>query len=132
MPLVLADRFRLGQVLANLLSNALRHTPEGGSVRLEARQVGDAIEVSVADTGEGIPEAELAYVFERLWRADRSRSREHGGSGLGLAIARQLVEAMHGSIGATSTPGQGSRFWFRLSAAPAGASPAPAAAVRPA
>lgn len=128
MPPMLADGSRVGQVLANLLSNALRHTPEGGTVRVEAKPAGDALEISVSDTGEGIPEAELPHIFDRLWRAEHSRSREHGGSGLGLAIARQLVEAMHGSIGVTSTPGQGSRFWFRL---PVAAVPSASLAAHP-
>ncbi|NPV08410.1 MAG: HAMP domain-containing histidine kinase [Anaerolineae bacterium] len=129
LPPVLADGSRVGQVLANLLSNALRHTPEGGTVRVEAKPADDALEVSVSDTGEGISEAELPHIFDRLWRAEHSRSREHGGSGLGLAIARQLVEAMHGSIGVTSSLGQGSRFWFRL---PVAAVPSASLAAPPA
>jgi signal transduction histidine kinase len=69
------------------------------------------------DTGQGIAAADLPHVFERFWRADRSRSRDHGGSGLGLAIAKQIVEAHGGQIGVDSRVGAGSRFWFRLSAA---------------
>lgn len=114
LPPVLADGSRVGQVLANLLSNALRHTPAGGAITVSAAAAGPEMEVSVTDTGEGIAESDLARVFERLYRVDQSRSRDHGGSGLGLAIARQLVEAMHGTIGVSSRPGQGSRFWFRL------------------
>ncbi len=118
LPAVLADGSRVGQVLANLLSNALRHTPAGGTITVSAAAVGEMVEVSVSDTGEGITESDLPRVFKRLYRVDQSRSREHGGSGLGLAIARQLVEAMHGTIGVSSRPGQGSRFWFRLPPAP--------------
>lgn len=114
LPAVMADVSRVGQVLANLLSNALRHTPTGGSITVAAVRAGTAVEMSVMDTGEGIAPTDLPHVFERLYRVDPSRSREHGGSGLGLAIARQLIEAMHGTIGATSEPGRGSRFWFRL------------------
>ncbi|NLT42976.1 MAG: HAMP domain-containing protein [Anaerolineae bacterium] len=114
LPPVLADPARVGQVLTNLLSNALRHTPEGGAITVQATLAGRFVEIGVTDTGEGIPPTELDRVFERLYRVDASRSREHGGSGLGLAIARQLVEAMRGTIGATSRPGEGSRFWFRL------------------
>lgn len=114
LPPVVADTVRLGQVANNLLSNALRHTPAGGRVEVGATADEQAVEVWVADSGEGIPEAERERVFERLWRADHSRSREHGGSGLGLAIARQLVEAMGGSIAVSSAPSGGARFSVRL------------------
>jgi two-component system OmpR family sensor kinase/two-component system sensor histidine kinase BaeS len=114
LPAVDADPRRLAQVLANLLTNALRHTPEGGQVTLSAQAGEGAVVVTVADTGTGIPAEELPYIFERFWRGDRSRSRAGGGSGLGLAIARQLVELHGGTIQVESRPGQGSRFWFRL------------------
>jgi signal transduction histidine kinase len=105
---------RISQVLGNLLTNALRHTPPGGRVTLSARAIGGAVEVTVADTGVGIPPEDLPYIFERFWRGDKSRSRAGGGSGLGLAIARQLVEMHGGKIGVESTPGQGTRFTFTL------------------
>jgi len=114
LPFVLADATRAGQVLDNLVSNALRHTPAGGKIEIGARPREQAVEISVTDTGEGIPAPELPRVFERFWRADRSRSRSHGGSGLGLAIAKQLVEAMNGTIGVESENQQGSHFWFTL------------------
>jgi signal transduction histidine kinase len=114
IPEVSADRRRISQVLGNLLTNALRHTPEGGCVTLSAATDADGVEVAVADTGTGIPPEDLPYVFERFWRGDKSRSRAGGGSGLGLAIARQLVEMHGGHIRAASTPGQGSRFSFIL------------------
>jgi signal transduction histidine kinase len=118
LPVVPADPDRIRQVLHNFLSNALRHTPEGGTISLIANKIEspDQIKVIVSDSGPGIPTEDLPHVFDRFWRADRSRAREYGGSGLGLAIARQLVEAHSGQIGVESTgvPGQGSQFWFTL------------------
>lgn len=118
---VLADPDRLAQIMRNLLSNALRHTPEGGQIAVSATYNGHrefngqaAVRIVVADTGEGIPPDDLPYVFDRFWRAERSRSRERGGSGLGLAIARHLVQAHGGQMGVESEVGRGSRFWFSL------------------
>ena len=113
-----ADPDRIAQVLGNLLSNALRHTPDGGHVTVTSRLVKDngapQVEVVVRDDGEGIAEENLEHVFDRFWRIDRSRSRESGGSGLGLAIARGLVQAHGGRIWVESTWGEGSRFAFSL------------------
>lgn len=114
LPQVMADWRRIAQVLGNLLTNALRHTPQGGHVTLSARAVENAIEVTVADTGVGIPPGDLPYIFERFWRGEKSRSRAGGGSGLGLAIAKQLVEMHGGTIRVESAPGQGTRFRFTL------------------
>ena len=114
LPDVLADPDRLRQVFANLLNNALRHTPAGGRVTLSAEPAGDAVRFSVSDNGPGLTPEEQAQVFERFWRADASRSRGGGGSGLGLTIARYLVEAHGGEIGVESEPGQGARFWFTI------------------
>jgi len=116
---VLADPDRLRQILNNLVGNALRHTPESGEVEIAAEeqdgnQDEGRVRFSVADTGPGIPADDLPHVFDRFWRAERSRSREYGGSGLGLAIARQLVEAQGGKIGVESEVGRGSVFWFTL------------------
>lgn len=115
--LVDVDPQRIGQVLRNLLENALTHTPSGGEITVAAH--GDArwIEVSVRDTGSGIAAKDLPYVFERFYRADKSRSRATGGAGLGLAIAKQLVEAHGGRIGVESKVGQGTQFTFTLPAA---------------
>ncbi|MCB0051885.1 MAG: PAS domain-containing sensor histidine kinase, partial [Caldilinea sp.] len=91
-----ADYGRLDQILNNLLANALRHTPAGGTVTVRATPDDGGVQLLVADTGEGIPPADLPYVFDRFWRGDRARTHGAGaGSGLGLAIARQLVQA-HG------------------------------------
>jgi two-component system, OmpR family, phosphate regulon sensor histidine kinase PhoR len=111
LPPVLADRDRLLQVLLNLLRNAVAHTPEGGLVTIEAGPAGEGqVAIEVADTGVGIEEEALERVFDRFYRADSSRSRHTGGFGLGLSIARDLVEAMGGTVTAESTVGRGSRF----------------------
>jgi signal transduction histidine kinase len=117
-PAVEVDRDRVAEVLANLLDNALRHTPAGGAVTLSARRDGEAALLSVADTGEGLQPDELERIFERFYRADRSRSRDRGGSGIGLTIARALVEAHGGRLWAESDgPGTGTRLLCRLPAA---------------
>jgi two-component system sensor histidine kinase BaeS len=113
-----ADPVRMRQVLGNLVSNALRHTPADGTVTLTAWRDGDDIVLTVADTGIGIAPENLPHVFERFWRADQSRSRRTGGSGLGLSIVRDLVAAHHGTVEATSEPGAGSVFTLRLSNSP--------------
>jgi signal transduction histidine kinase len=139
LPPILADSDRVRQVLHNLIANALRYTPAGGTITVTAaieatdgrRPTTDDsanakafalgrssfVICAICDTGQGIAAVDLPHVFERFWRADRSRSRDYGGSGLGLAIAKQLVEAHGGQIGADSQLGAGSRFWFRLPAA---------------
>ena len=126
LPLVNVDSQRIGQVLGNLLSNALTHTPSGGEIVIAARRCLEPsrrvvegaretqVAVSVSDTGEGIAPEHLPYIFERFYRADRSRSRATGGTGLGLAIARQLVEAHGGRIEVESEVGRGTQFTFTL------------------
>jgi signal transduction histidine kinase len=131
LPPVTVDRQRIGQVLANLLSNALRHTPEGGRVvcrvsrDLDGAGTANAggteggaagITFVVADTGPGIPAEALPHVFQRFYRVDGGRARAEGGTGLGLTIARQLVEAHGGTIWARSEPGQGAEVGFSLPA----------------
>ncbi|MGH7903996.1 MAG: sensor histidine kinase [Candidatus Dormibacteraceae bacterium] len=111
----IADADRLTQVLTNLVRNAINYTPEGGVVSLALLESGtDRVVLTVADTGAGIPQEDLERVFERFYRTDASRSRNTGGFGLGLSIARDLVEAMGGSLHATSRVGLGSTFWISL------------------
>ncbi|MFI1844721.1 sensor histidine kinase [Streptomyces microflavus] len=131
-PVLHADPVRLRQAVGNLVSNAVRHTPAGGKVTLRAYGEGpgsgpgpEVVVIEVADTGTGIPAADLPYVFDRFWRAEKSRSRRTGGSGLGLAIVRKLAEAHGGTAGATSTEGQGSAFTLRLPAAAPSPAPSP-------
>ena len=114
LPLVNIDPHRIGQVLRNLLENAVAHTGAGGTIIVTARQQDGWVEVTVADTGEGIPPEDLPNIFERFYRVDKSRARATGGSGLGLTIAKRLVEAHGGKIEAHSEPGKGSRFTFTL------------------
>ncbi|MFD4947112.1 ATP-binding protein [Streptomyces sp. NPDC058239] len=120
-PDLTADPVRLRQAIGNLVSNAVRHTPAGGNVTLHAygSECADQVLVDVADTGSGISAEDLPHVFDRFWRAEKSRSRRTGGSGLGLAIVRKLVEAHGGSVSAVSVEGQGSVFTLRLPADPA-------------
>lgn len=118
LPPVDVDSGRIAQVLQNLLSNALAHTPEGGRVSVGANPSGPFVEVFVSDTGAGIPPEHLPHIFERFYRVDPSRSRATGGSGIGLTIARQLVEAHGGSLWAESEVGKGSSFRLTLPVAP--------------
>ncbi len=110
-----ANPDHLAQVLANLLSNAVRYTPSGGTVTIRGERHPADLLVSIANTSEPIPDADLARVFERFYRVEKSRDRARGGAGIGLAIVKQLVEAGGGSVGADSADGQ-TRFWFRLPA----------------
>ena len=115
LPRVKVDVDRIGQVLGNLLDNALRHTPPGGAVTVGARQSGRDVELLVTDTGDGIPAEHLPHVFERFYRVDAARDRANGGSGIGLAIAKALVDAHGGQIHATSLgPGRGAQFTLTL------------------
>lgn len=114
LPKVIADWRRISQILSNLMTNALRHTPHGGVVTIAAGVKDEFLEISVSDTGTGISKEDLPYVFERFWRGERSRNRSSGGSGLGLAIARQLAMLHGGDIGVASALGKGSTFSFTL------------------
>jgi len=115
-PLVVdGDADRLRQVVSNLVSNALRYTPAGGTVTLWARSSGARIRVAIADTGPGISAEDLPHVFDRFYRGDSARDRASGGSGLGLAIARALVGAHGGTIEVESIAGQGTTFFVELS-----------------
>ncbi|HEY9769778.1 MAG TPA: HAMP domain-containing sensor histidine kinase [Coleofasciculaceae cyanobacterium] len=113
IPPVLADRDRTEQILVNLLGNAIRYT-ETGSIVVEAIKINRQVWISVTDTGVGIAEKDLSYVFERFWRADPSRASHSGGTGIGLAIARRLVELQGGRIEVKSELGKGSVFRFCL------------------
>jgi len=107
----------LMHVFSNLCDNALRHTPPGGSVMVDARQQGNVLEIAVTDTGKGIPAEALSRVFDRFYRADASRQVNTGGSGLGLAIVQAIVEAHGGAIRAENAPQGGARILFTLPAA---------------
>lgn len=117
---VFCDSEAVHQVMSNLLDNAIKYTPAGGRINLGARlltqpeQKVPFVEISVRDTGAGIPAEELSRLFERFYRVDKARSRELGGTGLGLAIVKHVAKAHRGEVGVDSVIGQGSRFWFTL------------------
>ncbi|HNX32501.1 MAG TPA: ATP-binding protein [Holophaga sp.] len=111
---VKADRRALEMIFSNLLDNAAKYCPAGTSVRIEAEALTDKVRVTVADQGPGIPPQHLPRIFERFYRVDAGRSRDLGGTGLGLAIVKHLAEAMGGTAGVESLPGQGARFSITL------------------
>ncbi len=111
---VFMDTQAIGRVLNNLIGNALRHTSAGGEIRVQARRTDRGVEVSVRDTGEGIPAKDLPRIFERFYRGDASRHRGTGGAGLGLAIAEGIVRAHSGDIGVESQTGKGTQFTFYI------------------
>lgn len=113
LPKIKLDRKRFRQVIANLLSNAIRHTPADGDVTIRVRHINGEIEMSVSDTGSGIRSADLPHLFERFYRGDPARGRS-AGSGLGLAIVKQWVEAHNGTIDAETREGGGARFVIHL------------------
>ena len=108
------DPKRIGQVVSNLVANALQYTPDGGTLEIGIDVKNGMAEVWLRDTGVGIPEDKLPYIFDRFFRVDKSRSRTTGGSGLGLAIVKKFVEAHGGEVRAESSPGQGTRISFTL------------------
>jgi two-component system OmpR family sensor kinase len=116
------DPARIEQVMANLMTNAIRHTPSGGRITVSLRTDASSghgagrreIVVSVADTGEGIDAGHLPHVFERFYRVQTSRSRSEGGAGLGLAIVKRMVEAHGGRVWVESQPAKGSTFYFTV------------------
>ena len=123
VPEVKVDSARMEQVMVNLLTNAIRHTPTGGSITVSMETVtddrkhqvdGPSLVISVADTGEGISPDDLPHIFERFYRAGDSRARVEGGTGLGLAIVRQMVLAHGGQIWASSEVSKGSTFYIAL------------------
>ena len=111
---ILADKDKISQVIVNLLSNAQKYTPQGGKIEVIVKGTEDIIEITVKDNGPGIPEEDMPYIFERFYRADKSRNRLTGGSGIGLTIARAIVTAHEGIIEAKSPRGQGTEFIISL------------------
>jgi two-component system OmpR family sensor kinase/two-component system sensor histidine kinase BaeS len=114
VPPLYADPVRVDQILSNLLSNALRYTPDNGTIAVQLQQENGMAIIDIHDSGPGIPVESLPYVFDRFYRADKSRSRAEGGSGLGLAIARQLAQAHGGSLVAENSPQGGAVFTLKL------------------
>jgi signal transduction histidine kinase len=114
LPAAFVDATRIAQVLRNLLTNAMRHTPEGGTITVSASADDGHVTVSVRDDGPGIPAEHLPHVFERFYRADPSRARTTGGAGLGLAIVQGIVHAHGGTVAAASEGGAVFRFTLPL------------------
>jgi signal transduction histidine kinase len=114
LPKLEIDPGRMTQVLTNILDNATRHTPEGGTITLSAKKTGNAVELAIQDSGPGLPPQETERIFERFYRADASRQRGDGGSGLGLAIAKSIVQAHNGQLSAESEPGKGLKITISL------------------
>ncbi len=111
---VTADRDRISQVLINLMSNAVKYTPDGGEIRIILSDTEDSAVFNIMDNGTGIPEEELPHIFERFYRADKSRNRNTGGSGIGLAIVKSIIDAHGGTVGVSSRIGEGSNFMITL------------------
>jgi two-component system phosphate regulon sensor histidine kinase PhoR len=111
---VWADEEAVGQILDNLVDNAVKYTPQGGRISVRWRAENGQVCLEVEDTGIGIPEQDLPRIFERFYRVDKARSRELGGTGLGLSIVKHLVQAMHGTVQAQSRVGKGTTFQIRL------------------
>ncbi len=118
LPLILADRNRMEQVIANIVSNAIKYNRPGGSVTLCAFSQEDKVVIKVQDTGIGIPQEDIPRLFERFYRVDKARSRERGGTGLGLAIAKEIVEQHQGTIGVESQLDAGSTITITLPVCP--------------
>ncbi len=114
IPPIRGDRLRIEQVLTNLVSNAIKYTPNGGRIRMTAGLTGDRVWCSVRDNGVGIPKEDVGHVFERFYRVDKARSRESGGTGLGLSIAYEIVERHQGTITVESQKGRGTTFTVTL------------------
>lgn len=118
LPLIRGELAKIQRVMYNLVQNAIRHTPAGGSISLATRLAPAGVQVEVADTGEGIAPEDLPHIFDQFFRGEKSRSRQTGGAGLGLAIAKRIIEAHQGRIWVESQVGQGTRFSFVLPIAP--------------
>jgi len=114
IPEIKADYDRIEQVMMNILSNAIKYTPDGGNISVYISKMYNEINIKVADNGIGIPEKDLPRIFERFYRVDKARSREMGGTGLGLAIAREIVEAHAGTMALKSEAGKGTEVTIKL------------------
>lgn len=112
--IVFADKDKMSQVIVNLLSNALKYTPEGGKVEVNVKGAEDITEISIKDSGNGIPPEDLPYIFERFYRADKSRNRLTGGAGIGLTITKSIIEAHKGRIEVQSELEKGTEFTVSL------------------
>jgi two-component system, OmpR family, phosphate regulon sensor histidine kinase PhoR len=112
--IVYCDRYTIEQVLLNLIENAVKYTPEAGTIKARAEKVDGFIRVDISDTGIGISQEHISRIFERFYRIDKARSREQGGTGLGLAIVKHIVQAHNGKVWVESTPSKGSTFSFTL------------------
>ena len=117
---IYGSQFSIEETIANLLFNAIKYTPENGTVQLNARENGVNVLVEIADTGIGIPKNELASVFDEFFRATNARKAEKDGTGLGLSIAKQIIERHNGQINVESVENKGTRFWFTLPKEPLG------------
>jgi two-component system, OmpR family, phosphate regulon sensor histidine kinase PhoR len=116
--MVIADKFRIRQVLSNLIANSIKYGVEGGSTTVSIRYLANEVLVDIHDNGVGIDGQHLPRIFERFYRVDKGRSREQGGTGLGLSIVKHIIEAHDKAIGVKSSPGKGTTFTFSLAAAP--------------
>jgi signal transduction histidine kinase len=114
LPVLQTDRGKLAQIALNLLANAIKFTPEGGTVSVSARAAGEGLEIEVADTGIGITDVELPRIFDEFHQVDGSSSRTYGGVGLGLALVRRLTSMLGGTVSVHSVVGKGSTFIVRL------------------
>jgi two-component system phosphate regulon sensor histidine kinase PhoR len=112
--MILADEEAIRQIADNLIDNAIKYTPENGSVRVRCSVLDDSVVFDVTDTGIGIPRDDLPRIFERFYRVDKARSRELGGTGLGLSIVKHLVQSIAGRVDVTSRVGSGTRFTVRV------------------
>lgn len=111
---VRGDKIRIEQIIINIVSNAIKYTPDGGDIRLRLADRGNTVEIAVSDNGVGIPEEDIPHLFERFYRVEKARSSDKGGTGLGLAIAREFAEAHGGTISVESRVSEGTTFTVTL------------------